>query len=48
MTNRKKLAMKDGWKENEIKGTSKGKKKKDIKLHNIPKAQRKKKKTGYA
>ena len=48
MTNREKLAMKDGWKENEIKGTSKGKKKKDIKLPNIPKAQRKKKKTGYA
>jgi len=48
MTNRKKLAMKDGWKENEIKGTSKGKKKKDIKLPNIPKAQRKKTKTRYA
>ena len=48
MTNRKKLAMKDGWKENEIKGTSKGKNKKDIKLPKLPKAQRKKKKTGYA
>ena len=40
----KKLAMKDGWKENEIKGTTKGKKKKDIKLPNIPKAKKKTKK----
>ena len=39
-----KLAMKDGWKENEIKGTTKGKKKKDIKLPNIPKAKKKTKK----
>jgi len=30
--------MKDGWKENEIKGTSKGKKKKDVKLPNLPQA----------
>ena len=30
--------MKDGWKENQIKGTTKGKKKKDVKLPNIPQA----------
>ena len=30
--------MKDGWKENEIKGTTKGKKKKDVKLPKIPQA----------
>ena len=40
-----KLAMKDGWKENEIKGTTKGKKKGDVKLPNIPKAKKKKKRT---
>jgi hypothetical protein len=50
MSNRKKLAMKDGWKENEIKGTTKGKKKGDVKLPNLPnkslpQAKKKKKKT---
>ena len=42
--NRTKLAMKDGWKENEIKGTTKGKKKKDVNLPKVPKAKRRKKK----
>ena len=44
MKNRKKLvAMKDGWKENELKGTTRGKKKGDVKLPNLPKAKKKKK-----
>ena len=43
MSNRNKLAMKDGWKENEIKGTTKGEKKGDVKLPNLPKAKKKKK-----
>jgi len=43
MSNRKKLAMKDGWKENEIPGTTKGKKKGDVKLPKLPKAKKKKK-----
>ena len=51
MKNRKKLvAMKDGWKENEIPGTTKGKKKGDVKLPKlpIPKARKKTKKRHYA
>ena len=41
-----KLAMKDGWKENEIPG---GKHKGPVKLPKLPKAKKKKKKTtGYA
>ena len=36
MSNRKKLAMRDGWKENEISGTTKGKKKGDVKLPKLP------------
>jgi len=50
MSNRSKLAMKDGWKENEIRGTTKGKKKGDVKLPKlpIPKARKKTKKRHYA
>ena len=48
-SNRNKLAMKDGWKENEIPGTTKGKKKGDVKLPKLPKAKKKKKNnTRYA
>ena len=53
MKNRKKLvAMKDGWKENELKGTTRGKKKGDVKLPNLPTKNlpqaKKKKKKSYA
>ena len=48
MSNRNKLAMRDGWKENEIPNTTKGKKKGDVKLPKlpipIPKAKKKTKK----